>query len=328
VVIDVHSHIYLPRYVEILRGRDRLPRIVIEGGGERLLILPEEERGGGLRGRPIDPEYSQVDLKLERMDRCGIDAAVLSPANPWLDFADRERAAGWAQELNQDLEEVCAAHPTRFCGLGVLGFHDLSRAIEELERIARRSRLRGVMIGTSAAGRALDDPVLEPVWKRASDLGLVIYIHPHYGIGTETFGEHAYTLNFALGFPFETSIAAARLVLSGILERFPELKIVLAHAGGTLPYLSGRLDGCASSYSSRLPRPPGEYLRRLYYDVTAFHAPAVRCALEFAGPSHLMFGTDHPFRKDPSEVYRSLDGLDITDQEWIREKTARALFRI
>ncbi len=326
MVVDVHSHLYLPRYVNMLRGRDHLPRIVFEGGGERLLILPEEERGGGLRGRPIDSEYWSVDLKLKHMDRYGIDVTILSPANPWLDFVGAGDVALKTQELNQDLQELCAAHPHRLYGLGVLALQDIPGALKELERIARLSCLRGVMIGTRGAGRGLDDPVLDPVWEKAEKLGLVIYIHPHYGIGADDFGSHCYALNFALGFPFETSIAAARLVLSGVFERFPGLKLVLAHAGGALPYLSGRLDGSAGSYSSRLPSSPSDYLRRLYYDVTAFHRPAVRCAVEFAGPDRLMFGTDHPFRKDPSAVYESIEGLLEKDQDLIREGTARTLF--
>ncbi len=326
MTIDVHSHLYFPRYVDMLRGRDHLPRIILEGDAERLVIFPEEESGGGMRGRPIDSDYWNLEHKLKYMETYEIEVTILSLANPWVDFLKGEDATSWAQELNQDLEEMCGAHPRRIYGLGILPLQSISGSVKELERIAGFTWLRGAMIGTRGAGRGLDDPALDPVWAKAENLGLVVYVHPHYGIGIDRYGDHSYTLNFAFGFPFETTIAVARLILSGVLERYPDLKLVLAHAGGTLPYLSGRLDGCAKSYSSKLGHSPGDDLRRLYYDVTAFHRPAIKCAIDFAGAHRLMFGTDHPFRKDPAAIYDSIGDLGPKVQAAIRDGNAEELF--
>ncbi len=328
MTIDVHSHLYFPRYIGMLRGRDHLPRVISHGGVDRLVILPEEESAGVGGGRPIDLDYWDLDLKLKWMDEHGIAISVVSLANPWLEFMEPDEATPLARRLNNDLEEMCSAHPKRLYGLGVLALQDVAGSQRELVRITDSTWLRGVMIGTQGAGKGLDDPVLDPVWREAERLGLAVYIHPHYGIGLDSFGNHTYALNFALGFPFETSIAAARLILSGALDRFKTLKVVLAHAGGTLPYLSGRLDGCAKSYSSTLGRSPSEQLRAIYYDVTAFHRPAVKCALDFAGANHLMFGTDHPFRRDPVSISDSIANLRSKDQTQIREGTARALFNL
>lgn len=331
MTIDVHNHMYLPRYVKMLRQRGQIPRITREGDIERLIILPEENSEGGGGGRPIDSSHWNIEEKLKYMEAYEIDAAVVSLANPWLDFLKPETAISWARQLNQDLEEICKDYPNRLFGLGVLPVQDVPGCLAELDNIASLTWLRGAIIGTQGAGNGLDDPALDPVWKRAQDLDLPLFVHPHYGIGMEQFGRFSYSLNFGLGFPFETTIAVARLVLSGVLDRFPKLKLLLAHAGGTLPYLSGRLDSCAKKYSdstSRLQYSPNDYLRRLYYDTLTYHAPAVSCLLEFVGPNRLMFGTDNSFTKNPVAIYMSMENLKHKDKAAILDRNARAFFKI
>jgi len=328
MTIDVHSHLYFPRYMEMLRERKQLPRSVTEAGIERLIILPQEESGESVGGRPIDPDYWTVESKIGFMERSGIEATVLSLANPWVDFLEPGKASSWARQLNQDLEEMCRTFPGRLYGLGVLPLQDVSASVRELEGIAGFRWVKGAMIGSLGAGKGLDDASLNPVWRKAEELGLVLYVHPHYGIDTRHFGTQSYALNFALGFPFETSIAVARMIFSGVLQRFPKLKMVLAHAGGTLPYLAGRLDGCAKSYCPGLQESPSEQLRRLYYDATAFHGPTLKGLIAFAGISRIMFGTDHPFRKDPAAIYQSFEDLSSEDQHAIRNANARSLFGI
>lgn len=326
--INVHSHIYLPEYVELLRRRRKPPRVVNQGGVDRLVIVPGEGASGGVPGRPMDPSYWSVTHTLEYMARHEIDVTVLSLGNPWLDFLDPQAAPVWAGRLNRALARLCEDHPGRLYGLGVLPLQRPETAASELGHLAGLPGIRGAIIGTRGAGQGLDDPALDPVWARAEALDLALFVHPHYGIGTDLLGPQAYALNFALGFLFETTIAVARLILSGVPDRFPRLRLLIAHGGGTLPYLVGRLDNGARAYVPGLKRLPSEDLRRLSYDVTVYHAPAVTCALESVGSDRLMFGTDHPFRKDPSDVYRSLAGLAPADREAILNRTASAFFRL
>jgi aminocarboxymuconate-semialdehyde decarboxylase len=311
--VDVHSHVYLPRYMDMLRLRAAsraIPYVVPRAGSsatggqptaERMIILPgEDAEKSTTAGRPLGPEYYDMARKLAFMDRHAIRASVVSLANPWLDFLPREEAVRAALQLNQDLQAVCESKETRgrLYGFGVLPFQDAEACVAELHRISSYSRLCGVIMGTAGLGRGLDDPALHSVWAAAEKLGLTIFLHPHYGVGIEHFGGHGHSLFLALGFPFETATAVARLVLSGAFDCFPELRLLLAHAGGVLPFLAGRLDSCVAhdpAVAGRLQRAPSDYLRCLYYDALVYHEPAVRCAIEFVGVDRLMFGTDHPF---------------------------------
>ncbi len=147
------------------------------------------------------------------------------------------------------------------------------------------------------ARQGLDDPDFEPIWKAAADAGLFVFIHPHYGVGQNLFPDTGHAMMLALGFTFETSIAVALLILRGVLERHPGLKLLIAHAGGTLPYLASRLDSCVKNDISKdfgLPA-ASHYLRQCWYDSIAYHGPALAALTAFADPARIMFGTDHPF---------------------------------
>lgn len=298
-LIDVHTHMYLPRYVALLRSRQGIPRIVSRGSGERLIILPDEDADQSTSaGRPIGSEFHEVSRKLAFMDKHGIAVSVVSSANPWLDFVDPAEAPALAAELNTDLEAICAGSAGRLYGFGVLALQRPETCAAELARLASYPHMRGVIIGCAGRGQGLDDPAFEPIWKTASDLGLFIFIHPHYGVGQQLFPDTGHAMMLAMGFTFETSIAVARLVLRGALERHPALKLLISHGGGTLPYLAGRLDSCVKNDISKdfgLPKPPSHYLRQCWYDAITYHPPALAALTAFADPAKIMFGTDHPF---------------------------------
>lgn len=263
VCIDVHTHIYPPRYVELLRARADVPRIVRADDQDRLLILPQEDADASTAaGRPIGGEYWDPARKIAFMDRHGIVVSVLSPANPWLDFLPGAEAAGMATVINEDIEALCAASSGRFFGLGLLPTRDPALAAAELGGIARLPHLRGAVIGTTGAGLGLDDPALDALWAAAERDGQMLFIHPHYGLGNEALGGFGHALPLALGFPFETTAAVARLILGGVLDRFPGLRLLVAHAGGVLPYLAGRLDACVAA-GPALPGPAAPSAKRL-----------------------------------------------------------------
>jgi len=310
----------------MLRARDKVPRIGHDGQRERLLLFPADETSGGIRGRPMDPGDWSVADKLRFMDAQHIDISALSLGNPWLDFLDPKEAKLWASQLNEDMAQLCAQHPARLLGLGVLPTQDPDSAVQELRTLTRLPGMRGFIVSTVGAGKGLDDPALEPLWETAEETNMLVLVHPHYGIDMATFGDYAWQLNMGLGFLFETTIAVSRLIFAGVPTRFPDLKIYAPHAGGTLPYVAGRLDRTAVKYRTpnmRLEHPPSHYLRRLYYDVTCFHAPAVACAVAFANADHLMFGTDHPFVTDPAPIHAAIADLPPSQQEAIRNGTAR-----
>ncbi len=230
-LVDIHTHLYLPRYAAWLRSRSTAPKIMtLPNGDERLLILENEPSGG----RPVGPQYWAREDKLEFMDRHGIDISFVrqvvsvevgsqadcyytSTANPWLDFLSASDAHELALGLNADLEEYCATSPSfessslkRLYGFGLLPLVPgvpISALLECVEQIATLPHLKGLIMGTRGVGKGLDDEALDPVWGAIEKAGLVIFLHPHYGVDGSAWGEkdNGHVLPLALGFPFETT---------------------------------------------------------------------------------------------------------------------------
>ncbi|KAL0095062.1 hypothetical protein F4703DRAFT_1907496 [Phycomyces blakesleeanus] len=305
--IDVHTHVYLPEYLELLRHRNTVPFVLPplkKGEDERLIILPGEDKDHSTQnGRPVGAAYYDVREKIKFMDLHGIDLSVVSLANPWLDFLPpTQTTLDLATRMNVEMEEMCLdkAAAGRLYGFGTLPVTSVEGSIKEVERIAKLPHLRGVIMGTAGCGKGLDDPELIPLFEAIARHQLVIFLHPHYGVSLPTSAntEVGHSLALALGFPFETTYAVSRLILSGIFDRLPDLRLLLAHSGGTLPFLAGRLDSCVIHdplVASRLQHPPSYYLKRLYYDAVIYHETGVKATVDFADPKNIMFGTDHPF---------------------------------
>ncbi len=323
MAIDTHSHVYPGRYVSMLKARDALPRIVTREGLDRMLILPGEDADGSTSvGRPIGSEYWDSARKLAYMDRHGIAVSVVSPANPWLDFLPDAAAA--ATGINQELEAMCTGSGGRLYGLGLLPVRDPAACAAEAGRIARLSHLRGAIIGTRGAGNGLDDPALDPLWAAAQREGLMIFVHPHYGLGNAALTDYGHALPLALGFPFETTAAVARLILGGTFDRFPHLRIMVAHAGGVLPFLAARLDACVAGDAIspvKLDHAPSRYLGKLYFDAIGYQTATLRLLIDLVGHERIMFGTDHPFFP-PHVVNTELDNA-----EWHSPAAHRALLQ-
>lgn len=184
-------------------------------------------------------------------------------------------------------------------------------------------------MGTRPGGRHLDDPALEPFWELAAALRLPLFIHPHYTVGSDWMNGYGHALHLGLGFTFETTTAVARLILGGVLDRHPTLTLILAHGGGALPYLAGRLEACLGvdpQAARHLRRPFSAYLAQLYFDALVYQAASVTCALELAGPQHLLFGSDHPFGiADPAACLEAIHQAAPAKAELITGANARRL---
>jgi aminocarboxymuconate-semialdehyde decarboxylase len=254
-VVDIHTHIYPPTFVELLRSRTTVPYVRTfpdAPDSSRLIILPGEDdpsTPSTSRGRPIGPEYYDIAHKIAFMDLHKIDKSVISLANPWLDFLSSAEAGEAAKKINDDVEQLCAQYPGRLYAFGTLPLSAPSETIvKEIERLAGMKHMRGVIMGTSGLGNGLDDPSLDPIYAALEEHGQLIFLHPHYGLPTSVYGpranEYGHVLPLALGFPLETTIAVTRMLLSGVWDRFKKLNVLLAHSGGTLPFLAGRIESC------------------------------------------------------------------------------------
>ena len=329
MIVDIHTHYYPPSYLDRLRANSAPPRLAPTPDGERFIIFADEREPAA--GRPFGAVYASIPAKLAYMDRHGIDVSVLSLGNPWLDFMAPAEASEWAPRLNDELDALCAAEP-RLRAFGVLPLQAVPAACAEAQRLRERTQLVGAILGTRPGGGHLDDPALEPFWSVAAELRLPLLIHPHYTVGADWLSGYGQALPLALGFTFETTAAVARLILSGALERHPGLTLILAHGGGTLPYLAGRLDACVAAdpvAGRALTRPVSHYLQQLYYDALVYRAASVAAALDLAGAGHLLFGSDHPFSiADPALGLGAIRAGAPAEAEQIMGRNARQLFQL
>jgi predicted TIM-barrel fold metal-dependent hydrolase len=329
-IVDIHSHLYPRSYVELLKTRTAIPKIVGDPGDERFVIFPEEDMADASGGRPMSPDFWDVGRKIAFMDRHGIDQTVISLGNPWLDPFDRSESLTSARDLNAELADLPATTGGRIFAMGVLptGVADAAEIVGE---IADHPGLVGVVSGPRLCGLTFDDERLEPVWTALARTGLPWLVHPHTAAAVDELAGFGHAFPVSMGFPFETTIAVARLVFAGVLVRHRGLRVVASHGGGTLPYLAARLDaGWASdgNLARRLPNPPSADLARLYLDAVLYHERAMHAAADLVGVEKLAFGTDHPFSvADPEANLAAIESaFSPQDQATVLEGTARTLF--
>ncbi|KAL8635747.1 MAG: hypothetical protein Q9226_009321 [Calogaya cf. arnoldii] len=315
-VVDVHTHIYPPSYLSLLRSRTKVPYLLDlpdKDTPPRLIILPSDDDASippKSRGRPIDSSYSSVEEKLRFMDTHNIHTSVISLANPWLDFLPAEESVEWARTINDEMQVLCKINGHRLYAFATLPLSASPEAIvAEIVRIRQLNRIRGIILSTTALGSGLDDPALDPIWSALEELKMMIFLHPHYGLPPEIYGpraaEYGHVLPLALGFPLETTIAFTRMWLSGVFDRFSALRILIAHAGGTVPYLAGRIESCVQHERHFPPQAHGHrgpvrdltaVLRdNVWLDAVVYEETSVNAAVEMVGREKVMFGTDHPF---------------------------------
>jgi aminocarboxymuconate-semialdehyde decarboxylase len=256
--------------------------------------------------------------RLRLLDDAGIDRQLLSP---WTDLTayalDAGRGEAFARRYNDVLAEEVERRADRFAAYCTVPLQDPEAAAVELRRAVRELGMVGAAIATTVGERELDDRSLEPFWTAAEELRALVLVHPLRPLAGR--GISRYRLGNLVGNPAETTVAAAHLVFGGVLERHPDLRVLLVHGGGFLPYQAGRLDrGFAAQpelTADALDRPPGESLRRLYYDTVLHSAEAVAFLVRFAGAGHVLLGSDMPFAMGEPEPLAGLAELGAADAD-------------
>ena len=258
------------------------------------------------------------DLRLQIMDKAGIERAVLAISGPGVQVErDAATAVRKARESNDFLAKEIHRRPDRYSGLAHIAVQDPQAAADELERCMRDLKFRGAMINGHTNGQYLDDPALYPFWERAEALGAVIYIHPTDPVRPAPVLDGLPALRRATWeWGFETGSHALRLVYSGLFDRFPKARIALGHMGETLPYLLWRFDSRAKFYGVKLAKPPSHYIRQnMVVTVSGvLAAEPLRCALDALGRDRVMFGADYPF-EDAEEAGHFIDTVPLSDSE-------------
>lgn len=324
--IDIHSHFFPEGYLRIIE---------MEGASVGARIDRSNPAGlsiaiNGAPTFPLGPAYWDPEVRLKAMNRTGVAVQALSLTAPMVYFAGGALGRRLAQAFNDACAEVHTAHPDRFVGCATLPMQDAGLAIAELERAARLPGIRAVYLGTNINGRELSDPAFLTLFERCQEYELPVLLHPLNVVGASRL--QPFYLGNLLGNPFDSAIAAAHLVLGGVLDRFPRLQVCLPHAGGAMPYLYGRLQHgqrVRPEARDRARRPFSAYLRRFTYDTISHSPEALRYLVGLVGADRVMLGSDFCFDmgyERPRDIVTKRLGLKAADQARIlRGNAARLL---
>jgi predicted TIM-barrel fold metal-dependent hydrolase len=248
------------------------------------------------KGYGVSEDTYRVDLKLRDMDRAGVDAQVLSLILPGADLVEPELGRDLAATYNDAVAELEKEHPSRFYGLAALPAQDTDLALKELERAVGTLGLRGVCLFSNVAGKHLDTEELWPLYARTEGLGIPLFLHPTLPVVSDRLP--GYGFEFIIGYLFDTTIATLALIFSGVLERHPNLQVVVPHAGSTIPYILGRVDYESQNpwaRSDKISKPASHYFRKLYVDTVCDSTETLQMALDCVGEDRVLFASDYPY---------------------------------
>ena len=309
-VIDFHNHFYPPEYLEALRTGPTTVKVWTDDDGNPVLGYPGDYNVA-VQG------HRDIAYRDEVLRREGVDMQVLSFTTPGTHVETPARAVALARLVNDAFAAVVRARGTRFTALATLPLNDPAASAAELERAVTQLGFRGAMLFGNVNGVALADARFTPLYQTANRLGAVLYIHPTNPVGVEAMTE--YWLMPLVGFLFDTTLAAAHLVFSGVVERFPRIRWVLGHLGGAIPYLAERLDRGYEAFPEcreHIRAAPSEYLKGFYYDTVNFDPKALQLAVDFAGARQILAGSDYPHRIGSlSSMRESLGRLDVSAED-------------
>lgn len=319
-VIDTQTHWYSRTLWDAYLELDQYPRCRRDGDAYAFELAPD-------RWFPIPPPFFELELQLETFEAAGIDTVISSSAS----FGDVDRlavevATEVAFKLNQERADAQREHEGRFFGLATLPWQDTDAALQVLDEAANLG-LKGALIHSNVAGQPIDADQRRPVYARLAELDLPLCLHPARTIAEEQLRD--YGLEYVLGYMFDTSTAALRLVFSGIAAANPGLRVVHPHCGATLPYLAGRVDSSHDkpySLGERLPTLPSEQLAHFYTDTVCQNPATLAYARSFYEPGHVVFGSDFPYFSAADELAFVRESVD--DDQAILAGNSAKLFSI
>lgn len=306
--IDIHSHVFDHAYFDAMM-KDMVLEKTVSDTGQTML------RRDGYTYMWWRDSFFDMDHRLRVMDKQGIDMRALSLSSPSVYDWSGARQVELARHMNDVTARIVRDHPDRFFGIGTLPLGDTEASLQELDRLTGELGMRGVMIGSNVAGMQLNHARFEPIWARIDALRLPVFEHPMF---PPNVGQEEFELPLRLGFVFDTTTCATRLIYSGVFERYPNFPYIMAHTGGALLMLLQRLDNGYQLFADcrkYINKPPSEYAKRLYYDTASFYAPSLMMAHGIVGADHILFGSDEPLIGADTQV---VEGLPIPEADRAR----------
>lgn len=325
-VIDVHTHMLTREYLDFLT----------QHGGPKYECKPTKagQESVHMHGVPfmtLMPEMWDYDARIRDMDAAGVDLAIVSLTCPNAYFGDESVSLRAAQMVNDNMAEQQRARPDRIAWFTSLPFQHESVALAELDRTIKAGAV-GVMVIANIDGQDLTDPAFAPIWQAIDDKALPVLVHPTAPQGTSEMHLGEYGLIPPIGFMFDTTLAISRMILDGFFDRYPNLKIIASHGGGSLPYLVGRLDRCHEmipACSEVIKEKPSTYLQRIYYDTVVYAQDALELCIKTGGSDNVMFGSDYPHNiGDMKGCLARVNALDSGTAAKVRDANARKIFNL
>jgi aminocarboxymuconate-semialdehyde decarboxylase len=310
--VDLHAHVGIARAAEIAKPHLDIATIPLAhyASADTKAVNAKQEQD-------IAAASKGYDKRLADLDAMGIDVQVVCPPPPQCYYTiPLDVAVQATRALNDGIAEYVAGKPDRLVGLGSVPMTDGQEAAKELERCVKTLGFKGVEILTNVDGNELSALAYAPFWQKAEELGALVMIHPNGFTEGKRFAR--FYFNNVIGNPLETTLALHYLIFDGVLERHPKLKLFAVHGGGYLGAYPGRIDhawGARSDCHAGLPKPPTEYLKRVYVDTVVFTPYQLAELIRVFGADHVLMGTDYPFdmaEYDPLGHVASVDGLDAS----------------
>jgi len=328
-VVDAHVHWYPQAFVDLM----------VRHGPANGAVMSEDAKGNPVvvsvpdctQRSVMRKSMTRLDDIVRDMQARGVDTYALSMTNPLVYWAPPAFGAELAAAHNDACVEAHRRHPDRFYGCIVLPMQDVELAARELERMAKEPCMRAVFIAEHILGKNLHEREFWPIYERAEALGLPLFLTNLYPTGAERMKDF-FMIN-TLGNPQEAGYAAVSLIFGGVLDAFPKLEVFLPHAGGTFPWLIGRLDYAIemSPELSHMKQPASAYLRRFHYDLITLHPKIMRNLIDLVGVDRIVAGTDFPQRmsvKQPVGFVESIPGLTHREREMILSDNPARLLKI
>ncbi len=311
--IDIHAHYYPQSFFDVF----------IEDGRRFGTEFHQTEVGFSYKSpvgnQPVLPmKFIDLKLRIADMDQQGIAVQAVSLTSPMVYWGDEDFSHKLSRAWNDGASAAHQQYPERIVSLMILPMLYPDRAVDELNRASKLPGMRGVYIGTHIDDmHDLDDPLFEPIYSRIEALDLPVFLHPLQGYGGARM--QPYYLSNLLGNPYDTAIAACKLIIGGVMDRHPKLQVCLPHGGGALPILIGRVD---HGYLVRpevkkmnLPKPPSEYLSRFTYDTIVHSKPIMEFIIKQVGAERIMIGSDYCFDMGYDRPVQFLEHIDLTSAQ-------------
>ena len=319
MIIDFHNHYFPPQYLDAIRTGGSHFRVTEDDEGNPVLHSPGDYN-------VLVPGHRDLAFRAKVLDEAGVDKQVLTFTAPGTSIETPDRAVELSRVINDAFASDVAAWNGRYTALAHLPMNAPDAAAAEATRAVEELGLPGVMLLSNASGVPLSDDRFLPVFEALNRAEAVVYIHPTYPVGVEVMEK--YMLMPMVGFLMDTTLATASLVYAGVVERFPRITWVLGHLGGAVPYLAERFDRGFEAYPEcreRCTVPPSLQLKDFYYDTVNFDPACQALALGFAGPDHIVAGSDYPHMIGSlSKMVASIDAMDISDEDRQRVRGGNA----